>query len=52
MAITRDEAREGLDEPKALELFLDYLRDGVIVAITSHDIQTLNPPVNATSTCT
>ena len=41
--ITRDEAREGLDEPEALELFLDYLRDGVIVGHhIGHDIQTLN----------
>jgi len=41
--ITRDEASEGLDEPEALELFLDYLRDGVIVGHhIGHDIQTLN----------
>jgi len=41
--ITRDEASEGLDEPQALELFLDYLRDGVIVGHhIGHDIQTLN----------
>jgi DNA polymerase-3 subunit epsilon len=41
--ITRDEASKGMDEPAALELFLDYLRDGVIVGHhIGHDIQTLN----------
>jgi len=41
--ITRDEASEGMDEPEALELFLDYLQDGVIVGHhIGHDIQTLN----------
>jgi len=41
--ITRDEASQGMDEPEALELFLDYLRDGVIVGHhIGHDIQTLN----------
>jgi DNA polymerase III subunit epsilon len=41
--ITRDEASDGLDEPEALELFLDYLQDGVIVGHhIGHDIQTLN----------
>jgi DNA polymerase-3 subunit epsilon len=41
--ITRDEASEGMDEPEALELFLDYLRDGVIVGHhIGHDVQTLN----------
>ena len=41
--ITRDEASQGLEEPEALELFLDYLRDGVIVGHhIGHDIQTLN----------
>src|SRR5215813_1852179 len=29
--VTRDESRGGLQEPVALETFLDYLRDGVIV---------------------
>jgi len=29
--ITRDEAACGMDEAEALALFLDYLRDGVIV---------------------
>jgi DNA polymerase-3 subunit epsilon len=41
--ITRDEARAGLDEPDALERFLDYLRDGVIVGHhIGHDISTLD----------
>jgi DNA polymerase-3 subunit epsilon len=41
--ITRDEASQGMDEPEALEQFLDYLRDGVIVGHhIGHDIQTLN----------
>lgn len=41
--ITRDEAREGMDEPEALALFLDYLRDGVIVGHhIGHDILSLN----------
>ncbi len=41
--ITFDEARAGLDEPEALELFLEYLRDGVIVGHhIGHDIKMLN----------
>ena len=41
--ITRDEARDGMDEPEALTLFLDYLRDGVIVGHhIGHDIHFLN----------
>ncbi len=41
--ITRNEARDGLEEPEAIELFLDYLRDGVIVGHhIGHDIATLN----------
>ena len=41
--ITRDEASEGMQEREALEQFLDYLRDGVIVGHhIGHDIQTLN----------
>lgn len=41
--ITREEAREGLDEPEALEQFLPYLRDGVIVGHhILHDIETIN----------
>lgn len=41
--ITRDEAREGMDEPEALESFLQWLRDSVIVGHhIKHDIDTLN----------
>lgn len=41
--ITFDEARGGMGEPEALELFLAYLRDGVIVGHhIGHDIQALN----------
>jgi DNA polymerase-3 subunit epsilon len=41
--ITRDEAMGGMEEPEALELFLDYLQDGVIVGHhIGHDIQALN----------
>lgn len=41
--ITHDEAVEGMDEPEALLLFLDYLRDGVIVGHhIGHDIDVLN----------
>ena len=41
--ITFDEACAGLDEPEALDLFLAYLRDGVIVGHhIGHDIQMLN----------
>ncbi|MBX3277663.1 MAG: 3'-5' exonuclease [Acidobacteria bacterium] len=41
--ITREEAGEGFDEPEALEAFLPYLRDGVIVGHhILHDIETLN----------
>ncbi len=41
--ITRDQARDGQDEPEALVAFLDYLRDGVIVGHhIGHDIATLD----------
>ena len=41
--ITRDLARDGMEEPEALEHFLRYLRDGVIVGHhIGHDIQFLN----------
>jgi DNA polymerase-3 subunit epsilon len=41
--ITRDQAREGMEEPEALEQFLDYLKDGVIVGHhIMHDVQTFN----------
>ena len=41
--ITRDESLDGMEEPRALMLFLDYLRDGVIVGHhIGHDIGFLN----------
>jgi DNA polymerase-3 subunit epsilon len=41
--ITRDQTRDGLEEPDALELFLDYLKDGVIVGHhIGHDIATFD----------
>ncbi|HYE76099.1 MAG TPA: exonuclease domain-containing protein [Blastocatellia bacterium] len=41
--ITREETREGLDEAEALEMFLPYLQDGVIVGHhILHDVETLN----------
>jgi DNA polymerase III subunit epsilon len=41
--ITHDEAVDGMEEPEALVLFLDYLRDGVIVGHhIGHDIEVLN----------
>jgi DNA polymerase-3 subunit epsilon len=41
--ITREEAREGMDEPEALQLFREWLGEGVIVGHhIGHDIQTLN----------
>ena len=41
--VTRDESRGGMDEPTALSLFLEYLKDGVIVGHhIDHDINTLN----------
>ena len=41
--ITRDEAIHGMEEKEALALFLDYLRDGVIVGHhIGHDIEALN----------
>ena len=41
--ITRDESRSGMDEPEALEIFLDYLKDGVILGHhIGHDIATLD----------
>jgi DNA polymerase-3 subunit epsilon len=41
--VTRDQALEGVDEPVALERFLDYLGDGVIVGHhIGHDIATLD----------
>jgi len=41
--ITRDQTVNGMEEPQALEGFLDYLRDGVIVGHhIGHDIATLD----------
>ena len=41
--ITRDEAIGGMEEADALAMFLDYLRDGVIVGHhIGHDIEALN----------
>jgi DNA polymerase-3 subunit epsilon len=41
--ITRDESRRGLEEPDALQQFLGYLRDAVIVGHhIGHDIAALN----------
>ncbi len=41
--VTRDESRGGVEEPEALERFLDYLRDGVIVGHhIGHDIGTFD----------
>jgi DNA polymerase-3 subunit epsilon len=41
--VTRDGSRHGTEEPEALERFLSYLRDGVIVGHhIGHDIAALN----------
>jgi DNA polymerase-3 subunit epsilon len=41
--VTRDESRRGIEEPEALERFLDYVRDGVIVGHhIGHDIATFD----------
>jgi DNA polymerase-3 subunit epsilon len=41
--VTRDETRDGVEEPEALESFLKYLRDGVIVGHhIDHDITTIS----------
>jgi DNA polymerase-3 subunit epsilon len=41
--VTRDESRAGLEEPEALERFLGYVRDGVIVGHhIGHDIATFD----------
>ena len=41
--VTRDESRHGMDEAEALKLFLDHLRDAVIVGHhIGHDIASLN----------
>jgi DNA polymerase-3 subunit epsilon len=41
--VTRDESQKGMDEAQALESFLDYLGDGVIVGHhIGHDIATFD----------
>jgi len=41
--VTRDESRGGVDEAEALERFLDYVRDGVIVGHhIGHDVGTFD----------
>jgi DNA polymerase-3 subunit epsilon len=41
--VTRDESLSGVEEPEAVESFLDYLKDGVIVGHhIGHDIAMLN----------
>ena len=41
--VTRDQARGGVSEAEALEKFLDYLRDGVIVGHhIGHDVATID----------
>ncbi len=41
--VTRQESEQGLEEPEALEQFLDYVRDGVIVGHhIGHDVDTFN----------
>jgi len=41
--VTRDESRSGMGEPEALERFLEYLKDGVIVGHhIGHDIASLD----------
>ena len=41
--VTREESLAGVEEPEALERFLDYLKDGVIVGHhIGHDVATLN----------
>ena len=41
--VTRDETRKGISEPEALQGFIDYVRDGVIVGHhIGHDIATFD----------
>jgi DNA polymerase-3 subunit epsilon len=41
--VTREESRAGFDEPEALQRFLKYLGDGVIVGHhIGHDVETFN----------
>lgn len=41
--VTKEEAAQGLEEPAALEQFIEYLRDGIIVGHhIGHDVETFN----------
>ena len=41
--VTRDQSRSGMEEPEAVERFLNYLKDGVIVGHhIGHDVATLD----------
>ncbi len=47
--VTREESQAGLEEPVALEQFLDYLKDGIIVGHhIKHDVDTFDAVRNAT----
>ena len=47
--VTRDQSAKGIEEPQALELFLEYLRDGVIVGHhIGHDIAALDAAASVT----
>lgn len=51
--VTRDEAREGMDEPDAIEAFIDYLGDGVIVGHhIGHDVTALSYALERHFDCT
>jgi len=51
--VTRDEAREGMDEPAAIEAFVNYLRDGVIVGHhIGHDVTVLSYALERHFGCT
>ncbi len=51
--ITRDEACEGMDEPEAIEAFVNYLRDGVIVGHhIGHDVTVLSHALDRHFGCT
>ncbi|MEO5924278.1 MAG: 3'-5' exonuclease [Bryobacteraceae bacterium] len=41
--VTREESQAGIEEPQALEEFMDYLRDGIIVGHhIKHDVDTFD----------
>jgi DNA polymerase-3 subunit epsilon len=51
--VTRDEAREGMDEPEAIEAFTNYLQDGVIVGHhIDHDVTVLSNALERHFGCT